>query len=83
MRIRIRDVSAGGDDGVGAGGSVLLRRGLVRGDRLEARHHAQLVLDQQNVSSLLLNRLHFWHFGNVFSIQTLYREVISPARGNE
>ena len=61
--------------GVGAGGSVLLRRRLLRGDRLEARHHEQLVLDQQDVSSVLLNRLHFWQFGNILSLQTSNGEV--------
>ena len=54
---------------------MLLRRRLVRGDRLEARHHGQLVLDQQDVSSVLLNRLYFWHFGNIFSLQTSNGEV--------
>ena len=79
----VRSASAGGDDGVGAGGSVLLRGSLVRGDRLETCHHALLVLGQEDVSSILHNRLHLWHFGNIFSIQTSYREVLLPACGND
>ena len=71
----IRDASAGSIDSVGAGGSVLLRGGLVCGDRLETRYHGQLVLDQQDVSSVLLNRLYLWHFGNILSVQTSYRKV--------
>ena len=79
----IRDASTGSIDSGGAGGSVLLRGGLVRGDRLETCHHGQLVLGQQNVSSVLLNRLHLRHFGNILSVQTSHRKVILPTCGNE